>query len=228
VAPAPGDRGYAVAIAADGSVVVGGGSDDGLGGYLKQNLFLAHVSADGVGDPAFGSNGILRVDATPAPYEAVLALAIQPDGKIVAAGATGSTVYDGFYYDFDARETHRLFLARFLPTGVLDAAFGSGGLVTGDAYVGEGRSVSILADGRIIVAGRRVSAPGAKTEMVAWRFDAAGALDPTFGSGGTYVAPFPDDAAAFGHVAVADGTLYLAGFANAGVTGHDLALLRVP
>src|SRR5205823_1172487 len=47
------------------------------------------------------------------------ALALQPDGKVVAAGYTFTETYD-------------FALARYHPDGTLDGTFGSGGLVTTD------------------------------------------------------------------------------------------------
>jgi len=73
----------AAALQADGKIVVGSTS-----GAL---FTVARFHTDGSIDPTFGSNGVAQADfATPDedPFDTLTALAIQPDGRIVAAGVT--------------------------------------------------------------------------------------------------------------------------------------------
>src|SRR5690349_8853397 len=73
------DGAGAVAIQANGQAVVGGGH------FLSTSLFgLARVNPDGTLDAGFGSGGVLTTTFN--GNEAVEALLIQPDGKIIAAG----------------------------------------------------------------------------------------------------------------------------------------------
>ena len=70
------------------------------------------------------------------------AVAVRPNGKIVAAGIASSP--DGT--DFA--------LARYNPDGSLDATFGSGGKVTTDfGDFEQALGIAILPDGRIVAAG---------------------------------------------------------------------------
>jgi uncharacterized delta-60 repeat protein len=76
---------------------------------------LARYNADGGVDTAFGSGGRLTTDFNGSEDEA-RAVAIQSDGKIVAAGSSGA------FPEFA--------LARYNPDGSLDSSFGIGGEVT--------------------------------------------------------------------------------------------------
>ena len=116
------------------------------------------LTADGSRDPSFGSNGRVSVrfpgsvlDDEPA------ALAIQPNGKIVAAGFFASA--DGA--DFA--------VVRLLKSGALDTTFGAGGRVTHPlvAATDTATAVAILADGDILAAGyaERPGLPNLQTDM---------------------------------------------------------------
>jgi uncharacterized delta-60 repeat protein len=122
-------------------------------------------------DPSFGANGIVQTTLTSGEDRANAA-ALQPDGKIIAAGGyfpTSSTV------DFA--------VVRYLPNGLLDPAFGTGGFVHTDVpYEAEVSSVALQADGKIVAVGATYDGTG--YHMVLARYDASGTLDPTFGSGG--------------------------------------------
>ena len=112
-----------------------------------------------------------------------VAAAVQSNGDIVVAGTTtGTTAATEFA------------LARFLPNGRLDMAFGQGGSLT-TVPTGVFPSVSALLvqpNGQILVAGaagsglRKVPSP---TVLV--RYNSDGSLDPTFGAGGIVEEPTP-------------------------------------
>ena len=99
---------------------------------------------DGVLDGSFGMNGT-GIVTTPigSGYEEALALIIQPDGKLVAAGY----VFHGLNEDFA--------LVRYNPDGTLDSSFGSGGKVTTSiGSSGSYASALILQpDGKLVAAG---------------------------------------------------------------------------
>lgn len=119
----------------DGRVVVAGTA----GGWPLESQFvvLRHL-ADGSLDPSFGDDGVVTADF--GGDAKAYAVAIQPDGRIVAAGEADEAIA----------------LARFLPDGRLDTSFGSGGLVRTDASPGgssEALEVVIQSDGKIVVGG---------------------------------------------------------------------------
>lgn len=107
---------------------------------------VARLNQDGTPDAGFGTNGITDVgfSGTSNPT----ALALQPDGKIVAAGLSGNDMA----------------VARLQPGGALDTTFSGDGkqLIDFDADVDRAGSVAIAPDGDIVVAGRKgaTSSPG--------------------------------------------------------------------
>lgn len=139
---------------------------------------LVRLRPDGAPDPRFGRNGVVRLrtgrcDRIPND------LVRQPDGKLVALVVPcGHERGDGTWFA----------LARLLPDGGLDPSFGKSGVAA--ARVGpqaslwfeDGASHLVRQpDGKLLVAG--LVGPGDASAAVA-RFDADGALDHTFGSGG--------------------------------------------
>ena len=157
----------ALALQPDGKIVLAGFS---AGSNGRSRLTLVRYDAGGSLDGGFGSGGIATLEGSPYHAEAH-ALALQPDGKIVVAGNDSG---------------RGLMLARYLPDGTLDQAFGSGGRVltevVGDS---EATAVAIQPDGKIVAAGRALD--GAVSTYAVARYDAAGALDPGFGRGGVVV-----------------------------------------
>ena len=132
------DRAQAVAIQPDGKTVVAGWWC-GFGAQCSTGTFaLARFNPNGSLDKAFGSGGRTLVAFPNAAAEAE-DVAIQPDGKIVAAGTLGTG-------DFA--------LARLQSDGDLDPSFsGDGKVVTsfGGNLIGE--AVAIQGNGKIVVAG---------------------------------------------------------------------------
>ena len=185
------DDAYAVAVQPDGKIVVAGDSDG--------KFALARYNPTGSLDSTFsGGTVITPVGA----YSHAAAVAIQPDGKIVAAGechlsATGDS-------DFA--------LVRYLDNGMPDLMFGNGGKVTTNiAGDDTAAAVAIQPDGKIVVAGTFVT--GSSSQIVLLRYDSKGALDRGFGSDGIVVTTFPGDiaAAGYGLALQADGRIVVVG-----------------
>jgi uncharacterized delta-60 repeat protein/uncharacterized repeat protein (TIGR01451 family) len=130
-----------LAIQPDGRIVAGGHT---LSSH--QNFALARYTVDGILDTTFGGGtGKVTTDVLSGWNSQIDAIALQPDGKIVAAGAVE-----------DAGLTQGTFaLARYNPDGSLDTAFGTGGTVTTDLTdaVDEATAVAVQTDGSIVAAG---------------------------------------------------------------------------
>lgn len=160
------DFGNAVAVQADGRVVVAGVAN---GGNYEGDVALARFDANGVIDGGFGTGGRVRTDL--GMNEIAQAVLVQPDGKIVIAGLRG---------DF---AVHDFLVGRYNADGSPDGTFGSGGFVTtdfgGDDY---GYAVVRQPDGKLVVAGGSIQGVNVGFELA--RYTTSGALDPTFGSGG--------------------------------------------
>jgi uncharacterized delta-60 repeat protein len=133
---------YAAAVQSDGKILAGGYSQsNGASGFAA----LARYTATGAFDPSFGSGGrvLERFGGTTGDFAALNSLAIQSDGKIVAAGYSQiSSMQNGL-------------IARFNADGSLDPTFGSGGYrLLGDAL--NGLSVgggALQPDGKYVTTG---------------------------------------------------------------------------
>ncbi|MFB3739080.1 MAG: hypothetical protein ACE14W_08980 [Candidatus Velamenicoccus archaeovorus] len=166
-------------------------------------------------DPSFGGDGRVTTNLT-AGFDAARAVAIQPDGAIVAAGSAGGS-------------NGRFAVVRYDPDGTLDAAFGNRGRVTTDLTGGAdlARGVAVQSDGRILVAGQTGGNHG---RFALVRYEPDGTLDTSFGGDGKVTTAFPSKIALpDGAVAVAvqaDGRIVAAGFANGNCSCVRFALAR--
>jgi uncharacterized delta-60 repeat protein len=120
----------------DGSITLGGSSSPGV----SRVIALARYTSSGNLDTTFGNSGITT---TAIGLDALAnALALQPDGNIVAAGFAADNV------------SQQVALARYGSTGALDTAFGSNGVITSAIGVGsEARSIALQPDGKIVIGG---------------------------------------------------------------------------
>ncbi len=186
----------AVRVLGDGSIIVGGES--------QQGAFLAKLDSEGEPVAGFGTAGFAVQDLGEEadPSGEITDIAIQPDGRIVVAGSA-----------FPATNTKsELVVARFTAGGQLDPTFGSGGIFRLDATAGydEGRALSLLPDGRIVVAGFN----GTRDTWIL-RLTPNGQLDPSFGTGGQTVASAsPMEDGAEGLAIQPDGRPVIAGAAE--------------
>lgn len=165
---------HALAIDAEGRVV--------LAGYVTENgneqFSIVRLLPDGTYDATFGTNGWVITDFNGGNDQAN-AVAVQPDGKIVAAGFTRN----GTDADFA--------LARYLPDGSLDASFGTGGRVVTkiDLLADIIRDMTIASNGKIVVCGTTLASQVFNTPsfFAVARYLSDGSLDLAFGSGGKVV-----------------------------------------
>jgi len=125
-------------------------------------------------DPTFGSGGKVTTDFGNGGDNAN-AIAIQSDGKSVAAGFSSAS---GGGSDFA--------LARYNLNGTLDVSFGTGGKVTTDfgSSHDSARAVAIQSDGKLVVAGYRGDILSSEDFALA-RYNLNGTLDTSFGAAGT-------------------------------------------
>ena len=153
-------------------------------------------------DSTFGAGGIVATpDRSPPPDALVSAIAIQPDGKIVAAGSAGDPG------SFFVKPTPAPALVRYNQDGTLDRGFGNAGTYAGPP-VGIGR-IALQPDGKIVaLSGNDVI-----------RINANGTLDVTFGAAGTGIVELDVDSnTAINDLALQpDGRIVLAGY-----RGHEI------
>lgn len=211
------DYGFAVKVQPDGKIIVAGQS----GVYPLFHSALARYNGNGSLDQTFGIGGKVTAALDP-DGDGLSAIALQPDGKIVAAG---SLIENNF--------TTAFLLARFNADGSLDQAFGNEGRVVtrfGDPAA-EGNDVVVQSDGKIIVVG--MSGAGFYSELNDFalaRYNSDGSLDDAFGNGGRLKTHFPGQfntgSTASAALIQTDGRLVVAGtYKNEG-TPHTFALAR--
>ncbi len=130
----------AVALQANGKILVAGDYDIFHSGVVR-------FTRDGRLDRTFSGDGVVRVSLGP-NEQAFVGLAIQTDGRIVAAGHVEP-------HEYGDRTVPRIVVARFLRNGTLDDTWGVNGKVATRFSGGSSCSgVALQADGRIVVAGQ--------------------------------------------------------------------------
>lgn len=163
---------FDVAIQSDDKIVLAG-YQGGSGGY--GNMLIVRLTKGGKLDNSFGNGGMYTLYLT-GKHSECRQLAIQPDGKIIAAGYIDTLVLTAFFrYDFAA--------IRLNPNGTLDNSFGNGGIVRADKGTTDiAESVGLLSDGRIILGG--MSNYYTNTQVAALCLQSNGLVDQSFGDGG--------------------------------------------
>jgi uncharacterized delta-60 repeat protein len=204
----------AIAVQPDGKIVAAGYAHLSPNGVADAPAFaLARYNTDGSLDTSFGDNGKLKTFFN--GYEQVMAVALQPDGKIVAGGFT------------DIGGNNSAFaLARYNANGSLDTSFGNGGRLVQDITGGNElvNGIAIQPDGRIIATG--YCNGGISTDFATTRYFSDGTLDMSFGVGGVARTDFGGFDGAAEIILFADGRFVVAGSAFDGSTGvGDFALL---
>ncbi len=169
--------GNSVALQIDGKIVVAGDASNGS----NVDFAVVRYTATGLLDTSFGIGGKVTT-AINSGDDGASSVAIQKDGKIVAAG----------YSD----DGDRLFaLLRYNEDGSLDTGFGNGGKVTTavEGTIDTAQCVAVQEDGRILVSGRS-SGPVSGTvgnsdfgDFALLRYNTDGSLDTSFGSGGKVI-----------------------------------------
>jgi uncharacterized delta-60 repeat protein len=148
-----------LALRSDGKIVVAGFD------RRASTWIVARYNTDGSLDTGFGNGGQVETTFAGTTGAGASAVALQPDGKIVAAGWAGP---GGF-----------LALARYSPDGSLDSSFGAAGraLIPDDpcpatSLTGQfGGGVAVGADGKLVVAGGRIAlrmVEGARRSATSW------------------------------------------------------------
>jgi uncharacterized delta-60 repeat protein len=211
------DYAYALAIQSDDKIVVAGSAVNAA--VTAYDFALARYTITGTLDGSFGSGGKVTTEFN-GTGDWAFALAIQSDGKIVAAGQAWNPAQTSF--DFA--------LARYNANGTLDGSFGSGGKVT-TAFNGQfnaALALGIQSDGKIVVAGFAYNAAMSATDFVLARYNANGTLDGSFGTAGKVTTDFNGTGAVANALGIqSDGKIVVAGQAsNAAGTSGAFALAR--
>ncbi|WP_345327120.1 Calx-beta domain-containing protein [Novipirellula rosea] len=164
-------------IDADGKITIAGYTVPSLATGGNNNFALVRYLANGTLDTSFDSDGIVTTDFGASRRDSAFAIALQNNGKVVAAGLTDN----GLDTDFA--------LARYNIDGSLDTDFGSGGLVALDFSGGSdgANSLVLQPDGRILVSGNSYLS---NSDIGLARLNANGTPDITFGVDGQLTQSF--------------------------------------
>lgn len=169
----------AVVATFDGRLIAGGSAHDGAG---HDAFALARYTADGRLDPTFGNGGVVvrQFGAGTDARSSIRALAVEPDGGVVAVGSAYQDRYLGAAARFDA--DGRLVWSAVHPVGPPDA-------------YSDASAVLRQPDGRVVVGGS-ITPDGASSGAAAlWRLNRQdGSLDTSFAGTGWIYEPDSDDA----------------------------------
>jgi uncharacterized delta-60 repeat protein len=196
--------GYAVAVQSDGKIVVGG---DGIC-QLTQCFALVRYLPGGTPDPSFGGGDGIVKTAFPDSGGALYDLAIQSNGKIVAAGYRRKSG--------DALDDLTFAVARYRTDGSLDTSFSGDGkrmfsFGFGDDFA---EAVAVQPDGKIVVAGEgTVNLYQTGADFALARLLSDGSFDPSFSGDGKTTTTFGGTRAdhAFGLAIRSDGRIVATG-----------------
>jgi len=195
-----------VVIQPDGKIVVAGGAFP-LFTFLG-DFKVVRYNPNGSLDRSFGSGGIVTTTFPEGSY--AFDVALQPDGKIIAAGTVFVDFNPGDISDTDFA------LARYNSDGSLDTTFGNGGTVMTDYFGFEDDVFSVLIqpDGKIVAVGS-ANNPATFYDFAAARYLSNGAIDTTFGVSGKVSTDFGDQNFDRARSAAlqSDGKIVAAGFA---------------
>lgn len=164
------DLGSAV-LQPDGRILLASGAAD--------ELFVARLTADGALDPSFAANGVATIQVPNVNYVTDAALAVQGDGRVVAAAFSSLN---------SVSTQHAVDLLRLNDDGSLDQSFGTDGFERRPygfyAVLGSVRADET--DRIYVSAGEAFPVPGDfNAAAIFSRFDADGTLDTSFGEAGS-------------------------------------------
>ena len=211
------DDAAALVLQPDGKIVVAGDS------RTNQNTFdsrftLARYNSDGSLDTTFGHDGKVTTGPSFNGPRAAHAVALQSDGKIVAAGIAGT----GFFVSTN------FCLVRYNSDGSLDTSFDTDGIAITDFHssLDSAQDVIILPNNKIVAVGYTQVANDDLDFGLA-RYNSDGTLDTDFYEDGRVTADF------FGHQDVAraialqsDGKLIAVGYSDSESGDAEFAIAR--
>ena len=168
-----GDYAVDVALQPDGKIVAGG-----RGFFSNIDFAIVRYNTDGSLDNTFDSDGIAYVTIGIAADD-LQAIAIQPDGKIVAVGY--SSITEGMSTSID------VVVVRLNADGMLDNSFSGDGKLTTAVGTSNDNAydVAIQPDGKIVLVGS--TAGFLNYDIMLIRYNADGSLDNSFDSDGKLV-----------------------------------------
>lgn len=188
------DNAYAMVLQTDGKILLAGE------GYTLSNrkVCVVRYNTNGSLDVSFGTAGI-AVNPIGCGEERTRAIALQADGKIIAAGYFNEGIDD------------QTFVTRFNTDGSADNTFGNNGIATLDIAANDDRfwALYVFPDGKILAGGTTDPSDDADYLLVKYLSD--GTLDNSFGSNGIALNNFSVNDFVSDIIVDADGKILTAG-----------------
>ena len=185
-------EGYDVAVHSDGKIVVAGRSVESV--YFSATT--VRFMPDGSLDNSFSGDGIIQWTAN--GDETVRSVAIQPDGKVLVAGA----LFNPLFYD--------AFILRYNVDGTPDNTFGTAGSVIMDlgGTVDEFTRILLRPGGKILLTGNTGSSAPFRLP-IAVQLNSDGTPDLAFGTNGVTSVLMSADAICFGSLLQSTGEVVM-------------------
>jgi uncharacterized delta-60 repeat protein len=210
------DDSFSILIQPDGKIVAVGSANDPATFY---DFAAVRYLNNGTIDATFGEGGKVHTDLGDQNFDRARSAALQPDGRIVAAGFAISQ--NGGVQNFA--------VTRYTASGVLDTSFGAGGVTQIDfgSCCQSANKVLLQPNGKIITVGY-ANTESSDSDFLLARLTSDGSLDSTFGAGGKVRTSFGDlNGGANGAVLQPDGKIVAVGFQATGLEQFaDFALAR--
>jgi len=205
--PGSHETAHAMAVQADGGLVVAGTIREPV--THLHDAALTRFLPNGLVDTSFGLHGQVLFGF--GEEDVFHAVAVQSDGKILAAG----------YTDPFGNLAKNFMIARFNPDGTLDSSFGFFGYNIVDFQGGDdyGTAMALAPGGKIVVAGPVWT--GARHDFGVARFNSDGTLDTSFSGDGKAVQSWGKASWVYAVVIQSDGRVVVGGFLDG-----DFAILR--
>jgi uncharacterized delta-60 repeat protein len=190
---------------------------------LSLLAFTIALAASGDLDTTFDGDGLVTsyvVPSNPGRSDAAAGVAIQANGKIVAAG----------YSEIPTTATMDFAITRYNTDGSLDTTFsGDGRLLTNFGGRDQAAAVAVQSNGKIVAAGQVCYAPSSigTCDVALARYNANGTLDTTFSGDGKQVSDFGGGSnGSFGRLAIqSNGRIVVTGYMSNG-SNTDFAVYR--
>jgi uncharacterized delta-60 repeat protein len=213
-----------ILVQPDGKILVSGFANMAISPTSGNDFIILRFNPDGSLDQSFATGGIFKFDYQ-GGSDQLYGVALQADGKIVAAGQVHLN-------PFDPNSNTAFAVIRLNTAGTFDSTFGASGLVVTDLMpsLDQATEVVIQPDGRIVATGwsTRSATNNGRYDFALVRYLQNGSLDTSFGTGGSVFTDFNG----FGDLAQTselqpDGKIVLAGWVWVNsISEYDFGLAR--
>jgi uncharacterized delta-60 repeat protein len=188
------NQGGDVIFQADGKIILVGSTSSAA---AEAGFAVLRFNLDGSLDPSFSGDGVVTTDFGSASQ--ALAVALQPDQKIVVAGKVGQS---------------DIAMARYNPDGSLDLTFDSDGKVTttGTNLDSGSLGFALQEDGKMVLVGTALES-GAGSKILIARFNPDGSPDLTFDGDGILTFGITDHTLGYGLAIQPDNKILISTYA---------------